>query len=147
MISVVSDRDLPIDAPQAVAVHDDGDQKRVADKGLRTFVIEVPEEHTGDDEYITSAYFPFPNGAVLKEVRVHCEAATNVTFTIEARDRDTPGTSGTSITASSIVATETAANVTLSNANMVQNAVLVYLGDSQSGSPGKVRIFGCYTVD
>lgn len=109
----------------------------------RSFLVEVPTP-ADDDEFIVHW---FPNASTLTQVRVHVEAATSTTFELTERGYDTPDTGGTDISASAIVATVTPANVSMNNTSMAANSVLVYHSSAVSGTPGKVWIFGKYTVD
>jgi len=109
----------------------------------RSFLIEVPAP-PDDDEFIVHW---FPNAATLTQVRVHVKAATSVTFDLTERGYDTPDAGGTDITAAAITATTTPTDVTMNNTNMAANTVLVYHSSAVVGAPGKVWIFGKYTID
>jgi len=109
----------------------------------RSFLIEVPTP-ADDDEFIVHW---FPHAATLTQVRVHVKAATSTTFELTERGYDTPDAGGTDISAAAITATTTPTDVTMNNTGMAANSVLVYHSSAVVGTPGKVWIFGKYTVD
>ncbi|MCK4624059.1 MAG: hypothetical protein KAV00_02025 [Phycisphaerae bacterium] len=109
----------------------------------RSFLVEVPTP-ADDDEFIVHW---FPLAATLTQVRVHVKAATSTTFELTERGYDTPDAGGTDISAAAITATTTPTDVTMNNTGMAANSVLVYHSSAVVGTPGKVWIFGKYTVD
>lgn len=119
-------------------------QHKIPDKWrTRSFLVEVPAPKD-DDEFIVHW---FPHAATLTQVRVHVKAATSTTFDLTERGYDTPESGGTDISASPITATTTPTDVTMNNTGMAADSVLVYHSSAVVGTPGKVWIFGKYTVD
>lgn len=121
----------------------DGATTLIAKLRTRSFLVEVPTP-ADDDEFIVHW---FPVACTLTQVRVHVKAATSTTFELTERGYDTPDAGGTDISAAAITATTTPADVTMNNTGMAANSVLVYHSSAVVGTPGKVWIFGKYTVD